>query len=141
MRKVVLGLATAALVTIAASAQAAGTRVKVTGEAVDSFCAVSEIMYAYGTAHYQCAVWCAAGGIPVSIRDDNGEFYVVLRIAEDDRAVISPKLLTVMAHRVTVDGELIERNGVKYIIVSQVADDKGIVNLTHDEHGILPFGN
>lgn len=141
MRKVVLGLATAAMVTIAASAQAAGTRVKVTGEAVDSFCAVSEIMYAYGTAHYQCAVWCAAGGIPVSIRDDNGEFYVVLRIAEDDRSIISPKLLTVMAHRVTVDGELIERNGVKYIIVSQVADDKGIVNLTHDEHGILPFGN
>lgn len=141
MRKLVLGLATAALVTIAASAEAAGTRVKVTGEAVDSFCAVSEIMYAYGTAHYQCAVWCAAGGIPVSIRDDNGEFYVVLRIAEDDRSIISPKLLTVMAHRVTVDGELIERNGVKYIIVSQVADDKGIVNLTHDEHGILPFGN
>jgi len=98
-------------------------------------------MYAYGTAHYQCSVWCAAGGVPVSIKGDDGEFYVVLKINEDTNTIINNKLLTIQAHHVTADGELLERNGVKYILVSQVADDKGVVNLTHDEHGILPFGN
>ena len=39
-----------------------------------------------------------------------------------------------------MDGDLYERDGVKYLIVTQVADDKGIVNLTHDEYGIQPFG-
>lgn len=122
-------------------ASAAGTRVQVSGEVVDTFCSVSEIMYAYGTAHYQCAVWCAAGGIPVSIKDDKGEFYVVLKIEDEESALRDRKLLTIQAHKVTVDGELLQRNGVKYILVSQVADDKGIVNLTHDEQGIQPFGN
>jgi hypothetical protein len=40
-----------------------------------------------------------------------------------------------------VNGELLERDGVKYLLVDQIADDKGVINLTHDEHGIQPFGN
>ncbi|OQW54771.1 hypothetical protein [Candidatus Raskinella chloraquaticus] len=138
-----LGLAFAAFgfASLSLPAQAAGKQVQVKGEIVDTFCSVSEIMYAYGTAHYQCSVWCAAGGIPVSIKGDDGEFYVVLKINEDTNTIINNKLLTIQAHHVTADGELLERNGVKYILVSQVADDKGVVNLTHDEHGILPFGN
>lgn len=128
-----------ALSTDAATPQA--TRVKVTGEVVDTFCSVSEIMYAYGTAHYQCAVWCAVGGVPVSIKADDGEFYMVLRMENDEKNVVNPKLLTIQAHKVTVDGDLIRRNGVNYLMVSAVADDKGIVNLTHDENGVQPFGN
>ena len=141
MRNLALGLTLTALAAFSAPAEAAGKRIQVKGEIVDTFCSVSEIMYAYGTAHYQCSVWCAAGGVPVGIKDDKGDFYVVLRIKDDDRALINPALLTIQAHLVTVDGELLERNDVKYLLVSQVADDKGIVNLTHDEHGILPFGN
>ncbi len=29
----------------------------------------------------------------------------------------------------------------RYLIVTQVADDQGIVNLTHDEYGVQPFGD
>ena len=124
----------------AAQAQTAGKRVQVTGEIVDTWCTVTGIMFGLGTAHHQCAVWCAVGGIPVAIRDKDGQFYMVLKIEDEDISVASPKIVKIQSHEVTVDGELFERDGVKYLLVDKVADDKGIVNLTHDEHGVVPFG-
>jgi hypothetical protein len=123
-------------------AQAAtdGRRVTISGEIVDTWCYVSEIMYAQGTAHHQCAVWCAVGGIPVSIKDENGDVYVILRIEQED-PVENPRVVKIQTHQVTVNGDLYERDGVRYLIVTQVADDKGIVNLTHAEYGVQPFGN
>jgi hypothetical protein len=118
----------------------AAERVRVTGELVDTWCSISGIMYAYGTAHHQCAVWCAVGGIPVSLRADDGTTYMVLRVEGDTENVANPKLVTIQGHRVTVDGDLHARDGVNYLLVDQVATDEGIVDLTHDEHGIVPFG-
>ncbi len=118
----------------------AAKRVTVTGEVVDTWCYVTEIMYALGTAHFQCAVWCAVGGIPVSVLGDDGNVYVVLKIEGDDTSVANPRIIKIQSRKVTVDGDLYERDGVKYLIVTQVADDKGIVNLTQDEYGIQPFG-
>ncbi len=68
------------------TAATAAERVRVSGELVDTWCAISGIMFAYGTAHHQCAVWCAVGGIPVSIRADDGTFYMVLRLEAMRRA-------------------------------------------------------
>jgi hypothetical protein len=139
-------LACLASLCLAGAAQAAnksgtknGKRIQVTGEVVDTWCYITEIMYAQGTAHHRCAVWCAAGGIPVSIKGDDGNLYVVLRIEGDDTSVANPKLLSIQTHKVTVDGDFYERDGVKYILVNKVADDKGIVNLTHKEYGVQPF--
>lgn len=122
-------------------ASAIGQRVTVKGELVDTFCSVTGIMFAAGTAHHQCAVWCAVGGVPVSIKDAAGNYYMVLRVEEDDVNVTNPRLVTIMTHEVTVDGELIERDGTKYLFVSKVADDEGIVDLTHEQYGVTPFGN
>jgi hypothetical protein len=125
----------------AAAAPAEGpTRVTVTGELADTWCAISGIMYGYGSAHHQCAVWCAVGGIPVSVRGEDGTFYMVLRLEDDDASVASPRLVTIASHQVTVDGDLWRRDGVNYLFVDRVADDKGVVNLTHDEYGVVPFG-
>ena len=115
-------------------------RISVTGEIVDTWCYVTEIMYGLGTAHHKCAVWCAVGGIPVSVKGDDGNDYVVLRVEGDDTSVANPRLLNIQTHKVTVDGDLYERDGVKYLIVTKVANDQGIVNMTHDEYGIQPFG-
>jgi len=134
-----LGLAGALAAATAPAQAATGQRVSVTGEIVDTWCYVSEIMFATGTAHHQCAVWCAVGGIPVSIKDANGDVFVILRI-EDEDPVDNPRVVRIQTHEVTVNGDLYERDGVKYLIVTQVADDKGIVNLTHEEYGIQPFG-
>lgn len=123
-----------------AEAKTGGKRVKVSGEIVDTWCYVSEIMYSQGTAHHQCAIWCAVGGIPVSIKDAKGDVFIILRIEEED-PVDNPRVIKIQTHNVTVDGDLYERDGVKYLIVTKVADDKGIVNLTHEENGIQPFGN
>ena len=126
---------------LVAPAQAAETRVRVSGEVVDTWCSVTGIMFAYGTAHHQCAVWCALGGIPVSIKDKDGNFYMVLRIEEEEVNVANPRLVRINSHEVNVDGDLIERDGVKYLFVTKVADDRGIINMTQDEYGIQPFGN
>lgn len=115
-------------------------RVRVQGELIDTWCYVTEIMYARGSAHFQCAVWCAVGGIPVSIRADDGTLYVVLRVEDDTQNVSNPAMIRIQSHQVTVDGDLIERDGVKYLLVTQVADDKGIVDLTHEKFGIQPWG-
>ena len=137
MKRFLLSLLATIAVTVSV---AKAERVQVTGELVDTWCYVTEIMYAQGTAHHQCAVWCAAGGIPISIRDDAGKLFVVLRVEDDDTSVANPKMIKIQTHKVTVDGDFFERDGVNYILVSKVADDHGIVNLTHQEYGIQPFG-
>jgi hypothetical protein len=65
----------------------------------------------------------------------------VLRIEEDDQSAVNPRIIRIQGHEVTAEGEFFTRDGVNYILVTQVADDKGVVKLTHEEHGIQPFGN
>jgi hypothetical protein len=116
-------------------------RVQVTGEVIETWCSVSAIMYAYGTAHHQCAAWCTAGGIPVGLKDKDGNYYMILRIEADEGNVANPRLAHFLSHDVSVDGDLIERDGVKYLLITKVTDDKGVVNMTHEQNGIVPFGN
>lgn len=137
-------LAAASLLSILAASPATaqdGRRVSITGEISDTWCTISGLMFAKGTAHHQCAVWCALGGIPVSIRDAQGDLYLILKIGDDEDSVANPRIARMATHEVTVDGELLERDGVKYLLVDKIADDKGIITMTHDEYGIQPFGN
>ncbi len=115
-------------------------RISVTGEIIDTWCYVTEIMYAQGTDHHQCAVWCAVGGIPVSIKAKDGTVYMVLRVEGDDTSASNPKIVKIQSHQVSVDGDHYVRDGVNYLIVNKVATDKGIVNMTHGEYGVVPFG-
>ncbi len=121
-------------------AASAPQRIQVSGEIIDTWCHVSEIMYALGTAHHQCAVWCAVGGIPVSIRGDDGKVYMILKVEDEESNVASTKVVKIQTHQVTVDGDLYERDGVNYLVVTEVQDDQGVVNLTHEDYGIVPFG-
>ena len=124
-----------------AAAQAATPqRVTVTGEFIDTWCYLTEIMYPEGSAHHQCAIWCAAGGVPVGIKGDDGTVYMVLRFGDETANVAAPRVLAIQSHRVTVDGDFYARDGINYLLVDRVVDDKGIVHLTHDEYGIQPFG-
>tara|TARA_Y100001934_G_scaffold253804_1_gene319132 strand:- start:1613 stop:1900 length:288 start_codon:yes stop_codon:yes gene_type:complete len=95
-------------------------------------------MYALGTAHHRCAIWCAVGGIPVSLKGNDGNTYMVLKMEGDATSVANPAILKIQSHEVSVEGDLYERDGVKYLIVTQVHDDKGVVNMTHEEHGVQP---
>lgn len=136
------GLLSIALLGVATSAGSAATpqRVKVTGEVIDSWCYLSEIMYPEGTAHHQCAIWCAAGGIPVGILGEDGKVYIVLKLGDDTGNVANPTVLEMQSRKVSVDGDLIERDGMNYLLINQVVADQGVVNLTHEDYGIQPFG-
>ena len=119
---------------------AAAERATITGEVIDSWCYLTEIMYPLGTAHHQCAIWCATGGIPVGILDDNGRVYIVLSIENDSDNVANPTVLDIQSHRITVEGDVFERDGITYLTIDKLVNDEGIVNLTADEYGIQPFG-
>ncbi len=136
-------LAAALLVAVTAlpAGAATGERVKVTGEVIDSWCYITEIMFPEGSAHHQCAVWCAAGGIPVGILGDDGTVYMVLKVGDDATSVANPAVLEIQSHRVKVDGALYKRDGINYLVVDRVLADEGIVKVNHEEWGVQPFGN
>ncbi len=138
LRSLVLaaGLAALALPAVAATPE----RVKVTGEVIDSWCYITEIMFPEGSAHHQCAIWCAAGGIPVGILGADGQIYMVLKVDQDSTNVANPAILKIQSHQVTVDGDLYVRDGINYLVVNQVVADAGIVKVNHEEWGIQPFG-
>ncbi|MEM9431443.1 MAG: hypothetical protein AAGA32_18390 [Pseudomonadota bacterium] len=123
-------------------AVAAGERVEITGEVIDTWCYFSGVMgppdAVTGSAHHTCAMWCAAGGIPVGLRADDGSVYMVMKWEEETGASGSPGILEIQSDLVTATGDLYERDGINYIVVADVVDNSGIVNVNHDEWGVVP---
>src|SRR3546814_3472572 len=76
-------------------------------------------MYAEGTAHHQCAIWCAAGGIPVALLTEDGQVYFIVGFEGRATTLADPRLLEIQTHRITVDGSVYERDGLKYLVVSR----------------------
>ena len=127
---------------VAGSAAAAGgERVRLSGEVIDTWCYLSGVMggaeAVVGSAHHTCALWCAAGGIPVGILGDDGKVYFLLKWEGGD-VIGSGAVLDAQSARVTVDGELHRRDGLDYLLVSAVASHAGIVGRTHEDWGVVP---
>ena len=77
------------------------------GEIIDSWCQVSGIMGpALGTAHRQCAIWCAVGGIPTGIMGDHGQVYIILNSDASGQNVTHPGILDIQSDHVTVDAQM-----------------------------------
>ena len=118
-----------------------GERVQVKGEIIDTWCYFSGVMGApesvVGSAHHTCAIWCAAGGIPVGVLAEDGTVYMVLKW-QGNGDVTGGTLLSVQSQEITADGILHKRDGVNYLIVENVVADAGITNLSHEEFGVTP---
>jgi len=139
--KSIVGTIFGAMLTLALGAgTAAVERVTVTGEVIDTWCYLSEIMFPLGTAHHQCAIWCAAGGIPVGLLDEDERVYIILSIENDSDNVANPTMLEIQSHQVTVEGEVFERDGITYLTIDKLVNNEGVVNRTADAYGIQPFG-
>lgn len=125
-----------------ATAGPAPQRIEVTGEMIDTWCYFSGVMggadAVVGSAHHTCALWCAAGGIPVGLLADDGTVYMVLKLEGADPLGEPDTLLTVASDRLTADGMHYVRDGVNYLIVEAVTANEGIVNLTHEIFGPVP---
>ena len=134
------GMGLAAVAAAPASA-AEPQRITVTGEVIDSWCYLSEIMWATGSAHHRCAVWCARGGVPVGILSEDEEEVYVLLMLEDNPDVIGNKaVFRMQTNEVVVTGDLYERDSVKYLAVSEIVEDHGIVNYSHEDFDVQPGG-
>lgn len=125
-----------------AHAQDAAERLQVTGEMVDTWCYFSGVMGGYdavqGSAHHTCALWCAAGGIPVGLLADDGTVYMVLKLEGADPLAAPETLLTVASDRLTADGMHYVRDGVNYLVVEDVVANEGVANLNHEDFGPVP---
>ena len=92
MKRILLALALVTALSAGAPVAKAET-VTVTGEFMDSWCYISQVMgpsdFTLGSAHHKCAVWCAAGGIPVGLIDEDGQIYFVLKV-EDEEGMAYP---------------------------------------------------
>ena len=111
------------------------------GEIIDSWCQVSGIMGpALGTAHHQCAIWCAVGGIPTGMMGDDGQVYIILKSDASGQNVTHPGILEIQSNHVSVDAQMFEKDGNKYVLIDAVIANEGVKNITHPEYGILPFG-
>jgi hypothetical protein len=141
----IAGIAAASL-TLAAmplrAATAEATQVKVTGEIIDTWCYYSGVMGSQdavvGSAHHTCALWCAAGGIPVGVLADDGTVYMVLKLEGKAPLADKDSLLEIQSDRVTANGMHYVRDGVNYIVVEQVVANEGITNKNHEDFGPVP---
>ena len=136
------GFALAATLSSGPALAAQGERVRITGEMIDTWCYFSGVMggpdAVVGTAHHTCALWCAAGGIPVGLLADDGTVYMVIKWLGSADVADGATLLRVQSHRLTADGIAFERDGIHYLVVEEVVEDEGIVNLSHQDYGVTP---
>lgn len=126
----------------APSAAADGVRMKVTGEVIDTWCYLSGVMggpeAVVGSAHHTCALWCAAGGIPVGLLAEDGTVYFVLKMDGDPNIVGSGTVLALQSDRLVADGLVFERDGNKFILVEKVVENQGITVRNHTDFGPVP---
>lgn len=136
-------LMAAFLLPVPLAAQAAeGERIEIRGEIIDTWCYYSGVMggpdSVTGTAHHTCALWCSAGGIPVGLLGEDGQVYMVLKIASDDGSAGGDTQLRLASHEITADGMLYHRDGLNYLVVEKVVTDHGITKLNHEDYGPVP---
>jgi hypothetical protein len=137
-----LALGTAFALTALPALAAEGERVQVTGEMIDTWCYFSGVMggpdAVVGSAHHTCAMWCAAGGIPVGMLADDGTVYMVIKWEGSADVADGETLLSVQSHRLTADGIHYRRDGIDYLLVEKVVADEGITNRNHEDYGVVP---
>ncbi len=100
---VVAGLAILVPATRAADAQS------IQGEVVDLMCYLDH--GAKGDKHASCAEKCIKSGGPVGLLTKDNQLYLVI----GDHKAINDQLAPLAAKTVTLEGKVVERNGVKMI--------------------------
>ena len=87
-----------------------------TGEVVDVFCYLSHGQEGLGRGHASCAKKCIQSGLPVAIKV--GDQLYLASLAEHEPA--NETLGEYAGQQVEVHGKIMERDGQKFIAVSEV---------------------
>jgi anaerobic selenocysteine-containing dehydrogenase len=125
----------------AVAANAAKT-VEIKGEIIDTWCYLSGVMggpdAVVGSAHHTCALWCAAGGIPVGVRAEDGTVYMVLKIKGEDPLAQTDTIMEIQSNTIVAKGAHYLRDGIDYLVVEKVVANEGITNKNHEDFGVVP---
>lgn len=121
---------------------ATGDVIEIKGEIIDTWCYFSGVMggtdAVVGSAHHTCALWCAAGGIPVGVRTDEGKVFMVLKYKGEEPLAQTDTIMEVQSNVITAKGKHFLRDGVDYLIVEDVVANDGITNVNHEDFGAVP---
>ena len=121
---------------------ATGEDVEIKGEVIDTWCALSGVMGGIdavsGSAHHTCAVWCAAGGIPVGVLTEDGTIYMVLKMENSEMLEQTDAIMKIQSDVITAKGKHYLRDGVNYLVVEKIVANDGITNLNHVDYGAVP---
>lgn len=116
--------------------------IEIKGEVIDTWCFFSGVMggedAVIGSAHHTCALWCAAGGIPVGVLTEDGDVYMVLKYEGQDVLETNDTVMEVQSDIITARGMHYVRDGVNYIVVERVVANDGIKVLNHEDYGSVP---
>ncbi len=116
--------------------------IEIKGEIIDTWCYLSGVMggedAVIGSAHHTCALWCAAGGIPVGVLDEEGKIYMVLKLEGEDTLAQSDNIMEIQSDTITAKGLHYVRDGVNYLVVQDVVANDGITNFNHEDFGAVP---
>jgi hypothetical protein len=116
--------------------------IEIKGEIIDTWCYLSGVMggedAVVGSAHHTCALWCAAGGIPVGVLDEEGKIYMVLKLNGEDSLAKTDSIMEIQSDLITAKGLHYVRDGVNYLVVEDVIANDGITNLNHQDYGPVP---
>ena len=139
-----MAVSIAAMPSFASAANAAieAKPIEIKGEVIDTWCYLSGVMggedAVIGSAHHTCALWCAAGGIPVGVLAESGEIYMVLKLQGEDPLVKSDRIMELQSDVITAKGLHYIRDGVNYLVVEDVVSNDGIQTLNHLDYGSVP---
>ncbi|MBI4539192.1 MAG: hypothetical protein HY704_06770 [Gemmatimonadetes bacterium] len=123
MRKSILAVTVLALPLLAARPAAAqqpgamGQSVEFTAQVVDLSCKLQANLS--GDSHRQCAQVCADAGIPLALLGQDGTLYIPLTEGMPGKSQ-NDRLRPHAEHTVRVKGKVVERAGLKGIILESV---------------------
>lgn len=142
IKKWLVTLISSLALTHMASAATESKPIEIKGEIIDTWCYLSGVMggqdAVVGTAHHTCALWCAAGGIPVGVLAESGQIYMVLKLNGEDANAKSDNIMEIQSEVITAKGMHYVRDGVNYLVVEDVIANDGITNFNHEDFGSVP---
>ncbi|MBI3004463.1 MAG: hypothetical protein HYY49_03505 [Ignavibacteriales bacterium] len=95
--------------------------VTITGTVVDTYCLITMDMS--GKGHKKCAEACAKNGVPLGIQEEKtGTIY--LAQSQKDMMYTSPALVKYLEEKVTVEGKVHQKGGMKVIVIESVSAAK-----------------
>ena len=97
-----------------ATLHTAGAPATIHGEVVETYCWVVHTVG--GPPHAQCGIECAKRGLLVALYDSRSHSAYILLPARD-KAALPSDLVAAMGQRVKVQGEVVARGGIQFLVV------------------------